>query len=63
LDRILLRAAEVGLLKRPAAQHFWIHPALHLHLKKYFRRFFPKRSGFERAARAFAESVFAASEK
>jgi tetratricopeptide (TPR) repeat protein len=57
LDRILRRAAEVGLLRRSVAQHYWLHPALHLHLKKYFRRFFPQQAGFQRAARAFAESL------
>jgi tetratricopeptide (TPR) repeat protein len=61
LDRILHRAAEVGLLRRPKAQHYWLHPALHLHLGKYFRRFFPRDSGFQRAARAFAESLGALS--
>lgn len=57
LDRMLQRAAEVGLLRRPKAQHFWLHPALQQHLKGYFRRFFPQQSGFERAARAYAESL------
>lgn len=57
LDRALRRSADVGLLRRPKAQHYWLHPALHLHLKHYFGRFYPRRQGYERAARAFAESL------
>jgi tetratricopeptide (TPR) repeat protein len=56
-DQVLRRASEVGLLRRPAAQHYWLHPAIQLHLKVYFRRVFPAQHGFERAARAFAESL------
>lgn len=56
-DRVLRAASEVGLLRRSAAQHYWLHPAIQLYLQGYFRRVFPGQRGLERAARAFAESL------
>lgn len=56
-DQALGRAAEVGLLRRTLPQHYWLHPAIQLALRTVFRRAYPQQADFERAGRAFAESL------
>lgn len=58
-DHALRRASDLGLLRRSKAEHYWLHPALHQHLKKYFRKSFPRPLDAGRVRRAFAESLAA----
>ena len=57
LESLLHKMAQLGLLTRTKANHYWMHPAIQMHLRSYFSRFYPDDQKADRARRAFAESI------
>jgi tetratricopeptide (TPR) repeat protein len=63
-DRLLTRAMEIGLLTRCNRHCYFIHPALPLHLRNLFDRYFPQApangepsDSSERAIQAYSKAV------
>jgi len=57
LEAILVKAARLGLLTRSKQNHYWLHPAIQMHLKRFFDRFYATRSDSDRVKHAFAETI------
>lgn len=57
IESLLVRCSRLGLLRQTAPNHFWMHPAIQIHLRTYFERFYPTGDEASRVHRAFAESV------
>ena len=57
VEQLLVRAKRLGLLRRSGERECWMHPAIQLHLKGYFDRFYSTAAESDRAKRAFAESI------
>ncbi len=57
IESLLVKSSRLGLLSQTAPNHFWMHPAIQLHLRTYFERFYPAGAEADRLHRAFAESV------
>jgi tetratricopeptide (TPR) repeat protein len=57
IEEVLDRAARLGLLSKKATNHFWMHPAIQVHLKSYFQTFYSTPTKSAQATRAFAESI------
>jgi tetratricopeptide (TPR) repeat protein len=56
LGELLDRAVTLGLLRKSQPFNFWLHPAVHLHLRQHLDRCFPG-SDSKRPQRAYAETV------
>jgi tetratricopeptide (TPR) repeat protein len=57
IESLLVKCTRLGLLRQTAENHFWMHPAIQIHLRTYFERFYPAGDEADRVHRAFAESV------
>ena len=57
LEELLHKTARLGLLTRVKENHYWMHPAIHIHLRAYFTRFYGQGEDATRVRRAFAESL------
>jgi len=56
LEAILVKASRLGLLTRSKQNHYWLHPAIQTHLKRFFDHLYG-RTGSDRVKRAFAETI------
>ena len=57
IESLLVKSSRLGLLSQTALNHFWMHPAIQLHLRTYSERFYPPGAEADQLHRAFSESV------
>ena len=57
IESVLVKCSRLGLLRQTADNHFWMHPAIQIHLRTFFERFYPCSDEADRVHRAFAESI------
>jgi len=56
IDGILNKATDLGLLRKTEDFNFWLHPAIHLHLRCFFDRSYPEADQRKTAERAYTEA-------
>lgn len=56
VERVLEKAADLGVLRKTEDCNFWLHPAIHLHFQPFFDRSYAGTEQGQIAQRAYAEA-------